>query len=152
VLKKRILLGVVLGSIMAGLATGCGGDDELSKEEYVAELNAMCEDFSAREKVIGEPRTAADLVEKGPRIVDAFNKAIADKVGTLEPPDEIADEADHLVDLADEQRDVLAELVDAAKGSDIAKVRELASKNAALNKEASTIARELGAESCADPD
>jgi hypothetical protein len=151
-LNKLILLGVVLGGVMAALAVGCGGDEELSREEYVAELNAMCEDFSARERKIGEPQTVGDLVEKGPRILDAFEDEIVDKVGTLDPPDEIADQADRLVDLADQQRDVLAELVDAAKDSDIARVREFASKNAALNKEASRIARELGAESCADPD
>jgi hypothetical protein len=148
VLEKRILLGVVLGSVMAGLAAGCGGDEELSRKEYVAELNAMCEDFSAREKEIGEPRTAADLVEKGPRILDAFEEAIVDEVGDLDAPDEISDQADRLVDLADQQRDVLEGLVDAARENDFAKARELAAKNEALNKEASRIARELGAEAC----
>lgn len=53
----------------------------------------MCADFSAREQEIGEPQTRADLVEKGPRILDAFEIAIANQVGTLDPPDEIADEA-----------------------------------------------------------
>jgi hypothetical protein len=149
VLTKRILLGVVLGGVMAALAGGCGGDEELSRDEYVAELNAMCEDFSAREKEIGEPQTLGDLVEKGPRIVDAFEKAIVDKVRTLNPPDELADEADRLVDVADQQRDVLAELVDAAKANDVMRVRELVPRNAALNTEADSIARDLGAESCA---
>jgi hypothetical protein len=148
VLKERILLGVVLGSVMAGLAAGCGGDEELSREKYVAELNAMCEDFGTREKEIGEPRTAADLVEKGPRVLEAFEEAIVDKVGTLDAPDEIADQADRLVGLADQQRDVLEGLVDAARENDFARTRELAAKNEALNKEAGRIARELGAEAC----
>jgi hypothetical protein len=148
VLEKRIVVGVVLGSVMAGLAAGCGGEEELNKKEYVAELNAMCEDFSAREKEIGESRTAADLVEKGPRIVDAFEEAIVDKIGTLDAPDEIADRANRLVDVADQQRDVLEGLVGAARENDLAKARELAAKNEALNNEASGIARELGAEAC----
>ncbi len=147
-LKKRVLLGVALGILVAGLAAGCAGGEEPSNEEYVSKLNAMCEDFSAREQEIGEPHTLADLVDKGPRILDAFEKAIADKVGTLKAPDEIADQADRLAGLAERQRDVLGELIDAATDDDFAEVRRLVSKNDALNKESNSIAREIGADAC----
>jgi hypothetical protein len=145
---KAVVLGGVLGILVAALALGCA-DDVPSKEQYVSTLNAMCEDFSAREKEIGDPQTLTDLVEKGPRILDAFEEAIADKVHELKAPDEIADQAGRLVDIADEQRDVLASLVAAARDNDVARVRELASKNEALNREATSIARGLGAEACA---
>jgi len=148
VLKQRVLLGVALGILVAGLAAGCAGGEEPSNEEYVSKLNAMCEDFSAREQEIGEPHTLADLVDKGPRILDAFEKAIADKVGTLKAPDEIADQADRLAGLAELQRDVLGELIDAATDNDFAEVRQLVSKNEALNKESNSIAREIGADAC----
>ena len=88
----------------------------------------MCEDFSAREEEIGDPHTVADLAEKGPHILDAFEKAIADKVGSLNAPNEIADGADRLVGLAGQQRDVLDGLVDAATKNDFAEVRRLVSK------------------------
>jgi hypothetical protein len=145
---KAVVLGGVLGILVAALALGCA-DDVPSKEQYVSTLNAMCEDFSAREKEIGDPQTLTDLVEKGPRILDAFEEAIADKVHELKAPDEIADQAGRLVDIADEQRDVLASLVAAARDNDVARVRELASKNEALNREATSIARGLGAAACA---
>ena len=147
-LKQRVLLGVALGILVAGLAAGCAGGEEPSNEEYVSKLNVMCEDFSAREQEIGEPHTLADLVDKGPRILDAFEKAIADKVGTLKAPDEIADQADRLAGLAELQRDVLGELIDAATDNDFAEVRQLVSKNEALNKESNSIAREIGADAC----
>lgn len=148
-LKKRVLLGAAQGILVAGLAAGCaGGAREPTKEEYVSKLNAMCDDFSTREQKIGEPHTLADLVEKGPRILDAFERAIADKVKTLKAPDDIADQADRLVDLADQQRDVLGELVDAARAHDFAEVPRLVAKNDALNKESNAIARELGADAC----
>ena len=148
-LTKRMLLGLALGGVIAGVPVGCGGGDELSREEYVSKLNAMCADFSAREQEIGEPQTRADLVEKGPRILDAFEIAIANQVGTLDAPDEIADEADRLVDIAHQQREVLGGLVDAATNGEYVEVRRLASKNAALNKESSLIAQKLGADACA---
>jgi hypothetical protein len=129
---------------------GCGGDDPLTKAQYVSELSAMCKDFAAREQAIGEPQTAADLVEKGPRIVDAFEEAILERVRTLEAPDEISDEAGNLVDIAVQQRDTLADLVAAAEESDFVQVNQLASKNSALNEEANAITRELGAKGCAE--
>jgi len=149
VVKKGVLLGGVLGILVAVLAAGCAGGGALSKKQYVSKLNAMCRDFSRQEREIGEPQTPDDLVAKGPRILDAFEQAIADKVGNLKASDEIADQADRLADLADQQRDVLGGLVDAAEDDDFAKVRELVSKNEALNKESRSITRELGAEACA---
>ena len=139
---------MALGTLIACVPAGCASGDEPSQEEYVSKLNAMCEDFSSREQEIGEPQTPADLVEKGPRILDAFEIAIANKVGALDAPDEIADRADRLTDIADQQRKVLGGLVDAAKNGDFAEVRRLASKSEALNKESSSIARELGADAC----
>jgi hypothetical protein len=146
--RTRVLAcGSVLGSV-ALLLVGCGGDDGLDKAQYVSELIRMCEDFSEREKEIGDPQTVADLVEKGPRILEAFHEAIRDKIRTIEAPDEIADEADRLVELADQQYNVLRDLVDAANDNDLARVRELTSMNAAFNEEASSVARDLGAEAC----
>jgi hypothetical protein len=148
--KKQALLGGVLGILFSAVSSGCAGDETLSKEQYVSKLSAMCEDFSAKEKEIGEPRTPADLIEKGPRILDAFENLIVNEVDALKAPDEIAPQADRLVDVANQQRDVLAGLINAAEDNDFAKVRELAAKNEALNREANSIARELGAEACAE--
>jgi hypothetical protein len=109
----------------------------------------MCRDFSEREQTIGEPKTVEDLVAKGPRVVDAFEETIVDKVHELKAPAEISELANRLAGLADEQRDVLRDLVDAAKRSDFERVNELSSKNAMLNRQSSAIASELGATACA---
>lgn len=109
----------------------------------------MCEDFSRREQEIGDPQTAEDLVEKGPRVLDAFEQTIVDEVHGLKAPDEISGQANRMARLADEQHDVLGRLVEAAKRNDLTLVGELAAKNAALNRQSSAVARELGATSCA---
>lgn len=145
-----MLSGSVLGILVVVLAAGCAGGEALSREKYVSALNAACEDFSEREGEIGEPRTLADLVETGPRILDAFERTILAKARSLKPPDEIADEAERLAELAERQRDLLGGLIDAARDNDVAKVRQLASRNEAVNKEATSMARAVGAEACAD--
>jgi hypothetical protein len=139
-------LGVLVG---VSVPTACGGSQALSKGQYVSRLNAMCQDFNKREQTIGEPQTVEDLVEKGPRVLDAFEKAIVDKIHRLQAPDEISGQASRLTRLADEQRNVLRGLVDAAKRSDFGKVDELSSKNAMLNRESGSTASELGATACA---
>ncbi len=136
----------LLGVFVVVLTAGCGGSDTLTKKQYAAKLNAMCEDFSAREQKIGESQT---LGEKESRVLDAFEHAIVDKVGGLKPPEEIAGQAARLSELAHQQRDTLAGLAAAAKSNDFARVPVLASKNAALNREASSLARRLGANACA---
>jgi hypothetical protein len=125
--------------------TACGGSKALSKEEYVSRLNAMCRDFSTREKAIGDPQ---DLVKNGPRIVDAFEKAIVEKVHRLKAPAEIADQASRMAEIADEQLIVLRGLADTAKRNDFAKLSQLASRNMVLNKESGSIAKSLGAKDC----
>jgi hypothetical protein len=140
------LLGVL---VALSVPTACGGSGTLSKGEYVSRLNALCRDFSSREKTIGEPQTIDDLAERGAMVADAFEKSIADKVHDLKAPAEIADQANRMADLADEQLVVLRGLADAARSSDDAKVSELASKNTMLNKESGSLAKELGATDCA---
>jgi hypothetical protein len=145
-----VIVIAAIGVVVAmSVPTACGGDEALNKGQYVSRLNAMCRDFSEREKAIGEPQTVEDLIAKGPRIVDAFEKAIVDKVHHLKAPGEISEQANRLARLADEQRDVLRDLVDAAKRSDFEHVNELSSKNAMLNRESGSIAKKLGATACA---
>jgi len=148
VLRRRISL-ALLGALVVLLLSACSDDDTLSREQYASRLDAMCESFAAREQEIGEPRTLEDLVEKGPRVLDAFEETIVERVHDLKAPSEIAAQAERLVELTDRQRDVLAELVEAAKQNDVAQVQELASKNATLNEETNALARNLGAKSCA---
>jgi len=147
VLKKRIVLATLAVPLVL-LPLACSKDETLSKEEYASRLSAMCESFQAREQKIGEPQTLEDLVEKGPQVLDALEETIVDKVHSLKAPAEIADQADRLVDLTDEQRGVLADLIEAAKKNDVAKVQELAAKNERVNEQTGSLARDLGAKSC----
>jgi hypothetical protein len=147
--KERALLAAAGGIFLVAIAAGCGaGTSTLSTTEYISKLNAMCRDFAAREKKIGEPTSYNDLLDKEPRILDAFEKAIADKVGDLHAPPELASQADRLAEIANQQRDVLGGLVQAVKKGDLARVQALVARNAALNMKSSAIARRLGAEAC----
>src|SRR4051794_1698169 len=129
------------------ITAGCGSKSP--KERFVAELNAMCEDFSAREQQIGEPRTQEDLAARGDRIVAAFEQTILEPLRRLKAPPEVAPQAARLRVLARRQRDVLHGLAEAGRVGDVAKVGQLAARNTTLNAQAGQIAHDLEADSCA---
>ena len=140
---------LALLAVLLAAAAGCGDEEPLTRKQYAARLSAACKAFASREEAIGDPTTVPDLVEKGPRVLAAFEDTILAEARRLEAPDEIANDAARMLELAEQQRDVLAGLSDAAQEADFAKLRALSSKNVAINSEAGAIARELGATGCA---
>ena len=92
------------------VTAGCGSKSP--KDQFVSELNGMCEDFAAREQQIGEPHTQEDLVARGDRIVTAFEQTILGPLQQVEVPPEVAPQAAQLRVLARQQRDVLRALAE----------------------------------------
>jgi outer membrane murein-binding lipoprotein Lpp len=133
--------------VTVAVTAGCGSKSP--KEQFVAKLNAMCEDFAAREQQIGEPRTQQDLAARGDRIVAAFEQAILGPLQQLKAPAEVAPQAAQLRVLARQQRDVLHGLAEAGRVGDVTKVGQLAARNTTLNAQAGQIAHDLEADSCA---
>jgi cell pole-organizing protein PopZ len=141
---------IVATALLVALA-GCGGRTTLSRQAYAAKLNAMCADFAAREKRIGEPATLADVAARGELIADAFDAAIRQPVQRLGRPAALSDVAKRLVTLTDEQSANLHSLAAAAHAGDAGKAAQLATQNAALNARATKLTKELGATSCSGP-
>jgi len=137
---------LALGAAACG---GGGGGDQLTAEEYGAELSSICEGFNAAQEEIGEPQSIDDVAEFGGQILDAFDEAIA-SVEELEPPDELADTADEFIAKGKEQRDLLSQVVDAAEEGDQERVAELSEQGSQLDEESDALATELGAPACTE--
>lgn len=151
-MKKALVLAAGLVSLLAIVAAGCGGGGgggALTKEEYASKLNAICEEYNAKQEEIGEPQSISDIGDLGPKIVDEFDKAL-DKAKDLNAPDEIADQASRFIELGEQQRDLLNDLIDAAKDNDTAKVQEIGSKIEPLSTESDQLSNDLGAPACAE--
>jgi hypothetical protein len=142
-----------LGLFAIVLVAGCGGggrDDGLSREEYVAQLDQICADFDERQKEIGEPESLEDVAEDGPEIQEEFEAAVQRVRDLGEPPEEIADDADRFLELAEEQLELIREIVEAARANDLQRAQEVAEEGESLDDESDRIATELGASSCAE--
>lgn len=150
-MRKGLVLAGALVALLAALAAGCGGGGggSLTKDEYVSKLNAICEEFNNKQDEIGEPQSITEVADKGPRIIDEFDKAL-DKAKDLKAPDEISDQASRFISLGEQQRDLLNDLVDAAKDNDRAKAQQIGTQISPLDDESDSIANDLGAPACAE--
>jgi len=135
--------------LLAALVVTAGCGSKSPKDQFVAKLNGMCEDFAAREQQIGEPRTQQDLAARGDLIVAAFEETILRPLQQVDAPPEVAPQAAQLRTLARQQRNVLRDLAEAGRAGDVTKVGQLAARNTTLNAQAGQIAHDLEAESCA---
>ena len=144
----------LFGCVLAFLAAGCGGGGGeaggLTREEFVSELDQICADFDAKQEEIGVPDSLEDLAELGPEIEPEFDAAIQRARDLGEPPEEIADDVDRFLDLAEDQKALISDLVASAEDADVQRVQEIAEEGEEIDEESDRIATELGAERCAE--
>jgi hypothetical protein len=145
----RIVALVAGISLTVGVAACGGGGDQLTAEEYAAELNAICADYNVKRAEIGERQSVEDVVDIAQQTLDAFDDAIAD-VETLEPPNELADPAGDFIASWKDQRDLLPEIVDRAEEGDDAGIDALADQGSELDTQSDELAEEMGATACVE--
>ena len=87
----------VAAVVIAGLsAASCGGEEKLSKQDYIAQADKVCADIQAKIKTVPQPRTADALKGYVSKIKPLLTDAI-DRFEALEPADEISGSADALI-------------------------------------------------------
>lgn len=145
---KTIGLGAVLVLALAAAGCGGGGSKTLSKEEYGSQLNAICQDANKAQKEIGTPSNVTELASKGPKLLEAFDTAIT-KAEKLKPPKELKADADKFISETKQLRDLITQVIDAAKTANLQKVQEIGLKADALQKDVDSLAPKLGAPACA---
>jgi len=141
--------GVTLVLAAGLLGAGCGGQAALSRQEYSAELNAICMQVSEDQRAVGQPSSLNELATKGPRLVEILDRAL-DEVRDLRPPKTLRVAHNRFVALAEELNTNLLDLVEAAKANDQTKASQVSSAIDLLDSQSEAIARtQLGAPSCA---
>jgi hypothetical protein len=145
---KTLAVGFVLALALAAAGCGGGGSKTLSKAEYGAQLSKICTDANAQRKKLGPISGISDLASKGPGLLTALDGAIA-KTEKLKPPKDVKADADRLISTTKQLRDLLAQVVAAAKANDLAKVQQIGTKASAITNEADSLGKSLGAPACA---
>jgi hypothetical protein len=129
------------------LGAGCGGDEGLSREEFVSEAEAICDEFDQRVNEVDEPESPADVEryvnEVRPVVENGLNE-----LRELQPPEEFQERWDVLMARNDEGLEALDDLAQAGANGDEARVQEISEDAARRDEESDRIVLELGLEKC----
>jgi hypothetical protein len=139
------------------LLAGCGGsggdgdDGSLTKEEWIAEADALCKQSLAEVNAIPEPKTEDDFDEYLTDVLAAARR-FDPEFAALEPPEGDEETVRKLVALNEEKTRLFEELVAAVRAQDAAKVQRIVNEGTAKTNEFAAAARAYGSEECAKTD
>jgi chromosome segregation ATPase len=139
----RLVLSLAIAAVVA---VGCGGGDDASTEDFVADANRICREGEAKidevsreeaqaageaESLEEQRQTVADVLE---RTTEAYQPYM-ERLRALDPPSDLAEAWTNFLDGVERAFDMIPELADATRAGDQKKL-------AALSEEFSQIARE----------
>jgi uncharacterized phage infection (PIP) family protein YhgE len=135
---KRLSLLVLAIALLAG-ASACGGGDELSKDDYTAELegsqSALVESLgtlAASAQATPDVSSVADLEEFFGQLADQVEASVtaleeaADELDDVEPPGDAAEAHDKLVEGIGLLADDFGELADVIDSGDFDEIQDVA--------------------------
>lgn len=144
----RLALGLALAVAVAAGCGGGGSGDRLSTDEFRERANGICERYDAKIAAIGSPSSPEEIpafVEKG---IPLIQQGLAE-LRALNPPEELVEEYDRMLDATEGAIPAARRLADAAEKQDAAAVQEALQAGEAADKESDRIAVKLGLDKCA---
>jgi hypothetical protein len=117
--KKLLLVVAALAALVS--VSACGGSGaRLTHQEYEQEMQAIARDMNARAGGMEMLATAPsqESLIKLLRDLEELVSAGADRVGAVNPPEEIAEPHETLADALEEVADILDEAADKAEDGD----------------------------------
>ncbi len=129
------------------LVAACGGDDRLSREEYLARADAICTKYEEKLAELGRPRSFEEAVAIGDEAIPLLRDGV-DELKELEPPKELEARVDAWNALNERNVEFAEDLRDAAKRRDRARVRAVARATEANEQRADRAARDIGLRAC----
>jgi protein-tyrosine-phosphatase len=154
-MRRRVTLIAV--AAVCVLAAACGSDDNgsgataesqrLTKEEYIAQADAICQEADAKIDAVPEPQSTEELAEYGEQVVEVGQEQL-DRLRALRPPQADETTINEAYDLIEQQLAIANDLVDAAREGELEQVQELLAQGEQLNDQADQIAADYGLTEC----
>ena len=150
----RVGAGLFAVALVAGLAAAsCGGDggggggEALTKEEWIAQADAICAGANAQIDALGEPAGLEDVADFSAK-AEEISRAQLEKLRALTPPEGDAAAVGEMLGLVEQVIDEAAKLGDAAKEGDVGKINEIVAAIDPINERADQLAQDYGLQEC----
>lgn len=143
-MRSRAVLALTL---LVAVVAGCGGEETLTRADYITQADAICDDYNQRQAKLGDPESVEDIERLGDETKPLVEKQLAE-LRDLKAPEEIADDAAAAYDLLERQLPKLDALVRAAEANDVAKVQSVAAEAGVLDEQADAKAEKIGLKVC----
>lgn len=151
---KKVIVPLVLVALAAVLAAGCGGGGSSknkayanSVSQYASAIDQICGSVNTKLKAM-HTNTLAGLAANGPKAKSIISDGL-NKIDNLQPPDQVKSAADDFVSKGKQAVGMYDSIISAAKNKDTAKIQQIGSKIAALDKSTHQDATTIGALKCA---
>jgi hypothetical protein len=141
------LLAIVF--LALGAAACGGGGDRLTRAELATEANAICQEFEQKIEALGAPTSIDEIESFADRSAEIVRDG-RDELADLNPPEDLEEDYDRLVESLDEAIEAIEGLGEAAADGDEAEVQRIADEADRKDEAADELASDLGLGDCAE--
>ena len=138
--------------VAMALVCGCGGDSELSRDDFVAEADRVCEQTSGEfARVQRVPPTSAKQAEKQVQALIDVERGALEELRNLEPPAGLRSRYERYLESRDRALGFLEDGREAASNNDPQAYNAAKREAAAEQAERLQLARRVGLRRCSRP-
>lgn len=147
--RRSLLSGLLLGVlVLAGCGGGGGGGEErLTKEEWIAQADAICKRAAQEIDALGTPQSLDEVAELAAKASEIGRRELGE-IRALQPPEEDEATIEEMLALSDQLIDIGEKIGAAAEEGDLAEVQKLLQEGEPINDQADQLAQDYGLEEC----
>jgi hypothetical protein len=146
---RQAALAIVSALLLAGCGGGGGGgSSRLSKSEFDAKANAICDKYQKKINDVSQQKNLKEVPGYIDKVLPILREGTS-KLADLKPPTTLQSTFDEWNQVQQDQVDEAEALKKAADKGDAAEVTRIASEADTKNKHGNELASQLGATACA---
>jgi hypothetical protein len=127
---------------------GGGGSSRLSKSEFDAKANAICDEYLKKIDAVPQPSGTKGIVSYIDKVLPILEEGVG-KLDDLNPPKDIEPTVAEWLSIQHQEVDAAKKLKTAAEKGDLAEVTKIAQDTQATDKRGNQLAKQIGADTCA---
>ena len=144
---RKATLALALAGALGAAGCGSSGGGTLSKDDFVKQADEICGKAAKDVEALGRPDTPDKIATAMPKAAGIFNSML-DELAKLKGPSDIQPDVDKLLAAGHKLADVMGQLGDAAKSTDVTKLTQLQTDLTTAATDAAAASKKLGFANC----